>query len=203
MGSSARAKHWNTAYERGSTTGVSWFQPEASVSLRLIESLGVGPDAPIIDIGGGASTLADGLIDRGFIDVSVLDVSQTALDAARKRLGSRAAKVQWLCQDLLAWTPPRRYAVWHDRAVYHFLVDVLDRRRYADILKASIADDGHVVLATFAPDGPDKCSGLPVARYGPSELVAGLGEFKLVATEREEHVTPTGHMQPFTWVVAR
>jgi hypothetical protein len=203
MGSVQRASHWDSAYETRSPTGVSWFQPEASVSLRLIGSLGVAMDAPIIDIGGGASTLVDGLLDHGFSDVTVLDLSEAGIDAARVRLGSRRDAARWLREDVLSWRPSRRYTVWHDRAAFHFLVDAADRDRYRTTLRSALAEDGVAVIATFAPDGPDRCSGLPVARYGPEELVAELGGLEIVTTERETHTTPSGIVQPFTWVVAR
>ncbi len=202
MSSSYRASHWDSAYKSRSATGVSWFQPEASVSLRLIGSLGIGSDQPIVDIGGGASMLVDGLLDRGYTDVTVLDVSQAALDSARDRLGDRADKVHWLREDLLDWEPTRRYSVWHDRAVFHFLVDDVDRERYRGALRTGLAPDGFIVMATFAENGPEQCSGLPVARYTASDLAEEI-ESRLVATEREEHMTPAGGIQPFTWVVAR
>ncbi len=201
--SERRRVHWDAAYERVTPTGASWFQCEPTLSLELMHALGLSPDAPIIDIGGGASTLADALVERGFVDVTVLDVSLTALDAARDRLGERADRVQWLREDLLEWEPPRRYAVWHDRAVFHFLVDPSDRERYASTLRAAMAPGGSAVIATFAPDGPEQCSGLPVSRYGPEELSAALGSLRIAETRREEHVTPAGVVQPFTWVVVR
>jgi hypothetical protein len=195
--------HWDAAHRERSVTGVSWFQATPAESLRLIDPLGLSSDAPIIDVGGGASVLVDALISRGFTDLTVLDVSEVALNAARDRLGDKAEGVVWLCEDVLQWEPSQRYALWHDRAVYHFLVEAEDRRRYAKLLKAGLDEEGVVVMATFAPDGPERCSGLPVARYGPVELVAELGDLSLVKSEREEHVTPAGGIQPFTWVVAR
>lgn len=188
---------------RSGPTAVSWFQPEPTVSLDLIDRLDLRPSDPIIDIGGGASRLVDALLDRGFTDVSALDVSEAALEEARARLGGRATLVTWLHEDLLDWRPSRRYAVWHDRAVFHFLVDPAERAHYVDALRAGLAPNGVVVMATFATDGPDRCSGLPVTRYDPDELAAAIGATEVVATRREEHTTPGGGVQPFTWIVAR
>ncbi len=201
--SSTRAEHWDTAYETGGVTEVSWFQTEPVVSLELIETLEVRRDAAVIDIGGGASSLVDHLIEQGFNDLSVLDISETALGVARQRLGA-SAPVSWLHQDLLSWRPSRRFDLWHDRAVFHFLVGKEDRDAYLDTLRAGIAPGGALIVATFAEDGPEYCSGLPVARYSAIELGSVLGEcFAVVETRREVHITPAGTTQPFTWVAAR
>lgn len=198
-----RARHWDTAYAGRGVDSVSWYQDAPSVSLELIEALGISRDAVVIDVGGGASLLAERLVERGFVDVSVLDVSAAALAEARRRLGD-AAPVSWLHEDLLVWRPERRFVLWHDRAVFHFLVTFDDRDRYLQTLRSAIQDDGFVVLATFAPDGPGFCSGLPVARYSVAELAHLLGAgFELLETRREEHITPRGVMQPFTWVAGR
>lgn len=198
-----RKAHWDHAYERAGPTSVSWYQPTPVVSSRLLEGVPVGRDAPVIDVGGGASTLVDALVERGFADVTVLDVSALALREAAARLGERSSSVTWLERDVLDWTPERAYAVWHDRAVFHFLVDDADRRRYAATLRSALGDTGgSAILATFAADGPERCSGLPVARYEPDALASVLG-LEIVHTEREEHVTPHGTMQPFTWIVGR
>jgi len=174
------------------------------VSLELIEALGISRDAVVIDVGGGTSVLAEHLVERGFVDVSVLDVSAAALAEARRRLVGDAAPVSWLHEDLLVWRPERQFDLWHDRAVFHFLVASDDRDKYLQTLRSAIRDEGFVVLATFAPDGPGFCSGLPVARYSVAELVHLLGAgFELLETRREEHITPRGMMQPFTWVAGR
>lgn len=198
----AAPQHWDTAYsERGDT--VSWHQEQATTSLALIAAA-AAPEASVIDVGGGASTLVDGLLDRGHRDVTVLDLSQVALDAARTRLGERGASVTWRAGDLLAWEPDRTYDVWHDRAVLHFLVDDADRARYAQLATRTVSLGGHVVIGTFALDGPERCSGLPVRRHGADDLAALLGDaFEPVRTEREERRTPSGNVQPFTWLVAR
>ncbi len=198
-----RARNWDSAYKRSGVQGVSWHQDAPSVSLELIEAIGVDRDAPVIDVGGGASTLVDHLLARDFVDVTVLDVSATALDVGRRRLGE-AAPVTWLEDDLLIWHPERRYGLWHDRATLHFLVTPADRDRYLQTLGTAIREDGFVILATFAPDGPATCSGLPVVRYSDADLAQILGDrFDVLETRREEHTTPHGALQPFTWLAGR
>jgi ubiquinone/menaquinone biosynthesis C-methylase UbiE len=195
-----RSEHWEGIYRRLGPENVSWFQLRPTVSLALITHLGISPQTPVIDVGGGASCLVDSLLDLGFSDVSVLDVSSAALQVARRRVGSDRA-VHWLTHDLLTWQPSRRYGLWHDRAVFHFLVDPEDRERYLRVLFRALAPGGHVIVATFAQDGPARCSGLPVARYGEEELASVFGEVvDVVAYRREEHTTPAGVVQPFMWV---
>ena len=195
--------HWDTVYDRLTPEGVSWYEPGAPVSLDLVEELALPPDTPVLDVGGGASALVDGLVAGGYSDISVLDISAPALEAARKRLPPGAA-VDWLHEDLLAWQPRRRYGLWHDRAVFHFLTDPADRMRYLGLMYRALHDGGHVIMATFAPDGPDSCSGLPVARYSAGDLTAALGSgFIVTRSGRHDHRTPSGKFQPFTWIVAR
>jgi len=198
-------RHWDAMYETRGVAGVSWYEPEAATSLALIGWLSLPPSTPVIDIGGGASTLVDVLTRRGFCDLTVVDISERALQAARERLGHNAQSVQWVCANLLAgWRPTRRYGLWHDRAVFHFFVDDAGKDRYRQLLGSALADDGVAIVATFAADGPDHCSGLPVARYGPDELVAALGnDLVMLESRREEHMTPAGILQPFTWVAMR
>lgn len=203
MGGPARSEYWDDVYRTRGADHVSWFQPEPTRSLQLIERLDVGPDTGVVDIGGGASLLVDRLAQRGFGDLTVLDVSSVALGVARRRLGSRAT-VRWVNQDVLTWVPERRYGLWHDRAVFHFLTEAPDRARYVDAARRALEPDGLVILATFAEDGPEYCSGLPVARYDADQLAAVLGSgFQPLAAEREKHVTPTGATQAFTWLAAR
>ncbi len=195
------AGHWDEIYRRRPPTEVSWYQDEPTVSLALLDALGVTPEEPIIDVGGGASVLVDRLLDRGFGDVSVLDVSAAALAHARHRLGERAPHVHWLRDDVLAWRPERRYEIWHDRAVFHFLVEEDQRTAYLAALRAALTPEARVVIGTFAGDGPQRCSGLPVRRYEPGDLASVFGaEFELVEHRRDEHHTPGGTEQPFTWV---
>lgn len=198
-----RRSHWDHAYGDSGITAVSWFQSHPSISLELIELLRVPTSSPVIDVGGGTSTLVDHLIADGFTDVSVLDISEYALGAAKKRLGP-SSPVTWLNQDLLTWRPHRTYALWHDRAMFHFLTDPQDQDRYFRLLGEAVQPGGAVVLATFAEDGPEYCSGLPVARYSPTELADRLGvAFEVVATRREQHSTPRGAVQSFTWLAGR
>lgn len=198
-----QAGRWDAAYAQSGIEGVSWYQPVPAVSLELIEALGVPRTAAVIDVGGGASHLADNLVRRGFSDVTVLDIAGSALDASRQRIGAHA-NVSFVQADLLAWRPSRRYDLWHDRAVYHFLVTDEDRETYARTLRKALIPGGAVILATFAADGPATCSGLPVRRYSIDDLGEILGgTFDRLQARREEHITPRGSIQPFTWVAGR
>lgn len=198
------AGHWENVYRTRDTDGVSWFQAEPTVSLELIEASGVGPDAAIIDVGGGASTLVDHLVTAGYRDVTVLDVSAAALEVAQNRLGTRAGDLRWVVADVLRWTPGRRYELWHDRAVFHFLTDERQRHAYREVMRSALVPGAMVVMATFAEDGPEQCSGLPTARYSPEALATAMTpEFEMVSSRREEHTTPAGVIQPFTWAVFR
>ncbi|MGH9007267.1 MAG: class I SAM-dependent methyltransferase [Acidimicrobiales bacterium] len=182
---------------------MSWFQEVPTRSLEMIEALGIHTDDPVIDVGGGASTLTDRLVEKGFGDITVLDVAAEALDASRRRLDGTAA-VTWLHDDVLSWEPRRRFGLWHDRAVFHFLTDESDRARYLTTLASALRCAGALVLATFAADGPERCSGLPVARYSAAELSEAIGpSFEVVRQGRERHATPSGAVQPFVWLAAR
>jgi SAM-dependent methyltransferase len=193
--------HWEHIYITKSPTQVSWYQERADCSLRLIQRAGIPPAAPIIDVGGGASTLVDDLLRAGFQSLTVLDISATALQLARQRLGRAADKVTWIEADITQTVLPRHgYALWHDRAVFHFLTQPSDRRRYLDALRHSIVRGGHVLVATFAPDGPPQCSGLDVLRYSPESLQGQFGRsFELVDSVRETHHTPWGGEQKFLY----
>ncbi len=192
-------RHWNAAYENGRG---SWHEDIPHRSLELITSQSLGEADPIIDVGGGTAALVDGLLDRGFRDVTVLDVSDRALAVACERLSERGEHVHWVVADVLTWTPPRVFALWHDRAVFHFLVTKAQRDRYRHQVSRAVRPHGHLVVATFAPDGPGKCSQLPVARYSAESLTDEFADdFVLVRDERAHHTTPSGGSQPFTWVV--
>jgi len=195
------AQHWEAVYLDRGPDNVSWYQREPAISLRLLALAGARPGSSVVDIGGGASVLVDRLLDEGIEDACVLDISGAALDVSRRRLGSRAATVTWLARDLLTWQPERRFDIWHDRAVFHFLTDPADRTRYARVLEAALADGGRAVFGTFAGNGPEFCSGLPVERYGPEALAAEFPRLRLVHAENEQHHTPSGAVQEFTWVV--
>lgn len=200
-----RKAHWERVYETKAATEVSWFQTQADVSRELIESAAPDRGAAIIDVGGGASVLVDDLLTAGYARLTVLDISRAALDQARARLGARADTVTWLNDDALsAALPAAALDVWHDRAVFHFLTDAGDRRRYVEQVRHALKPGGVIVIGTFAEDGPLKCSGLDVARYSAEQLVAELGAgFTLIASRRHEHTTPWGAPQAFTFVVCR
>jgi ubiquinone/menaquinone biosynthesis C-methylase UbiE len=198
-------QHWERVYSTKPSTAVSWYQEHAAQSLQLIRATGVPRDAAIVDVGGGASTLVDDLLDEGYGRVTVLDLSAAALEAARRRLGERARTVQWLEADILsAPLPEHAYDIWHDRAVFHFLTEEDDRRAYVAQVLRAVKPHGHVIVATFAADGPTQCSGLPVMRYTPSELHGQFGpSFTLLKQEREEHHTPLGATQKFIYCWCR
>lgn len=203
MGNSRRT-HWENVYTTKGENEVSWFQQSPSPSLELIVQAGAVGTSAIIDIGGGASRLVDDLVAQGFVDVTVLDLSAAALAAAQRRLGANAGQVKWIVADATNWEPARAYDIWHDRAAFHFLTDAGDRAGYLARLARGLKIGGHAIIATFALDGPEKCSGLPVARYDSASLGQALGDaFKLVHTLRHEHVTPWDSPQAFQFSVFR
>jgi 2-polyprenyl-3-methyl-5-hydroxy-6-metoxy-1,4-benzoquinol methylase len=198
--------HWESIYSAKQATEVSWYQAHPQLSLDLIRhAASNNPAAAIIDVGGGASTLVDHLLDDGFTDVTVLDISARALLAAQIRLGERASRVTWIEADVTtADLPVHHFAVWHDRAVFHFLIDPRDRRRYVRTVSHAVKPDGTVIVATFADDGPTRCSGLKVARYSPAELHGEFGdEFHLLEHYRETHHTPFRTEQKFIYCLCR
>lgn len=196
-------QHWDNAFARRGITGVSWYEPTPSTSLTLIKTLDVHPDAAVIDVGAGASRLVDCLLGRGFSDISVLDVSDAALRVVSDRL-PHDAPLTCISADVLTWRPHRAYSLWHDRAMFHFLVSAADRRRYLETLLAALEPGGAVIIGAFAREGPDRCSGLPVQRYSADELAAALGhEFQVLQTRCSDHQSPDGVVQPFTWIAAR
>ena len=197
------AAHWDAAYAQGDDTH-SWFEKHPDMSLRMLDSARVSAADAVIDVGGGASPLARALLDRGFGDLTVLDISAVGMQHARDRLGSRVNQVHWLTADVLSWHPRRRYQAWHDRAVYHFLTTDGHRQQYLHTLDTATAPGAIAVFGCFAPDGPQQCSGLPVARYSPAQLARQLGvKWNLMSQDREEHITPAGTIQPFTWIALR
>lgn len=200
-----RKAHWERVYETKAATEVSWFQTQADVSRELIESVASDRARAIIDVGGGASVLVDDLMSAGYSHLTVLDLSRAALDQARARMGSTADRVTWLEADVLNVDVPRAaFDVWHDRAVFHFLTDPADRRRYVAQVRHALNPGGAIVIGTFAVDGPLKCSGLDVARYSAEQLAAELGtDFVLITSRRHEHTTPWGAPQAFTFCVCR
>jgi SAM-dependent methyltransferase len=204
MENERRQAHWENVYTRKGEREVSWFQDNPAPSLELIVEAGTPPDAAIIDIGGGASRLVDNLVGMGFLHVTVLDLSGSALGAAKVRLGERSAKVHWIVADATNWEPLQAYDIWHDRAAFHFLTEASDRAAYIARLRRALKIGGHAVIATFALDGPERCSGLPVVRYDAASLGQALGQgFELVRTRRHEHATPWGSQQVFQFSVFR
>lgn len=206
MGSSR--SHWEEVYAAKAETAVSWYQRHPVRSLQMI--VAAAPDrtapvpVPVIDIGGGASTLVDHLLAEGFGDVTVLDIAEAALAKSKARLGAAADKVSWIVADIAHWKPPRQYRVWHDRAVFHFLTDAARQDAYIAALEAATEPGATAILATFALDGPEKCSGLPVQRYSPQTLAARVGRsFKLIDEALETHTTPGGSAQHFSYAVLR
>ena len=200
-----RSGHWESTYRRKAPTEVSWYQREAGLSMGLIQRTTPALDARIIDVGGGASTLVDGLLDAGYRSVTVLDIALGALTLARERLGPRATLAGWVMADILdAPLALGRLAVWHDRAVFHFLTDPADRARYVAQVRRAVRPGGHVIVASFATDGPTRCSGLEVVRYTPDAMHEQFGPgFRLLDSVREEHRTPTGSSQPFVYCLWR
>jgi SAM-dependent methyltransferase len=194
------ASHWQRIYQTRSPAEVSWYQSFPQRSLELIEAAGLGPSDPILDVGGGDSPLVDHLLRNGYTDVTVLDIAPAALQHAQTRLGTAAARVKWIACDVTAFEPERRYVLWHDRAVFHFFVTASDRIRYLAVLARALARGGHLILATFGPQGHDRCSGLPVQRYSEDELSSMLGsDFQLRRWELHDHITPMGLPQQFLW----
>jgi trans-aconitate methyltransferase len=198
MDPASRQLHWQGVYTSKRPDEVSWFQETPTASLELMRAAGVTPASAIIDVGGGASRLVDVLLDEGFRALTVLDVSAAALSASQARLGVSAPNVTWITADVTTWEPRQTYDLWHDRAVFHFLTEPADRAAYVRCLKAALKPGGHAVIATFAPDGPERCSGLPVVRYDGASLAAELGEgFELLRTVHHAHRTPLGSVQNF------
>jgi SAM-dependent methyltransferase len=199
----ARQAHWNRVYETRPTAELSWYQEQPEPSWRWLRAAGLSRHQSVIDIGGGDSRLVDRLLDEGIERIAILDISSTGLARARARLGARADRVTWIHADVTSdeWTTPP-VDIWHDRAVFHFLVDEQDRRRYVDRMRAALKPGGHAIIATFAADGPTRCSGLPVVRYAAPDLVTTVGHpFRCVGDAIEDHRTPGGTIQRFQWTL--
>lgn len=194
-------EYWEKVYKTKAPDAVSWFQEHATRSLEIIQSIGAASNAQIIDVGGGASTLVDDLLTGGFKHVSVLDLSTSALEVARKRLGALDQNVTWITGDIRTVDlPAHTYDIWHDRAVFHFLTEPADRMAYVRQVIRAVKSGGHVIVATFAPNGPEQCSGLPVVRYDPDQLHGEFGAaFELLEHASEEHMTPWGSVQHFVY----
>jgi len=195
-----RKEHWNQAYHSKGSQEVSWYQRRPDMSLALIAASGINKNAGIIDVGGGSCTLVDYLLEEGYTQLAVLDLSAIALDYSRNRLGTRANEVEWFEADVTSFDPPHRFGLWHDRAVFHFLTEAKDRSAYVATLRRTLQAGGTVIISTFAPEGPPKCSGLDVVRYDEKSILAELGtEFQLQEVRRETHVTPRQMDQHFIY----
>ena len=193
-------QHWDAVHRNRVPELVTWYQEHPALSLSFVAATGLGSDASVVDVGGGCSRFTDCLLDEGFTNLTVLDLSSVAIGYGCQRLGDRADEVTWIEGDVLRHRFDTTFDVWHDRAVFHFLVDPADQDRYVERLNATVPIGGHVIIATFALDGPDKCSGLPVQRYGPEALSRTLGhEFEAVDFQHETHHTPTGATQQFLY----
>lgn len=198
MDDTDRQAHWQNVYATKAEKEVSWFQEKPTQSLDMIAATGISTGAGILDVGGGASRLVDGLLERGFSRLAILDLSAKALDATKERLGRRGDGVDWIVADVTTWNPSGTYDLWHDRAAFHFLTAPADRDAYIARLKKAVRSGGHVIIATFAPDGPERCSGLPIVRYDPTTLASELGpEFERIDSKRHDHLTPGGGTQRF------
>lgn len=197
---SDRHNHWEQVYQTKRNDEVGWYQANPALSLQLIQSVAPDKNAAIIDVGGGASLLVDALLEKGYSQLAVLDISESAVKSVQKRLGERAEQVEWFVTDVTEFHAPHRFSLWHDRAVFHFLIDKADQQKYVTLLCDSLTEGAHVVLATFAEDGPEKCSGLPVERYSVEKITATLGErFELRQHRQETHLTPSSFEQRFNY----
>jgi trans-aconitate methyltransferase len=195
-----RKEHWETVYSTREARDTSWNQANPACSLAMIKRSGVRSAEPVIDVGGGASVLVDRLLAAGFRDVTVLDIAEAALQQAQRRLGEQASLIEWIEADITLFEPPRRYGLWHDRAVFHFLTTSEDRDAYKRRLGDALELGGTLVLAAFAPTGPERCSGLVIRRYDAERLKQELGRnFELHETVDERHITPAGQIQDFTF----
>jgi len=195
-----RKAHWEKVYSTRKADEVGWYQAYPEIPLHLIASTGVEKGAAIIDVGGGASNLVDALLENGYNDVTVLDLSAASLEATKARLGQASGKVKWLVADITSFAPPRQYKVWHDRAVFHFLTEPADRLRYMAAARAALPSGGHLIMATFALDGPPQCSGLDVMRYSTESLQQEVGNgFTLAESFGGLHITPSQGKQSYTF----
>ena len=195
-----KKSHWQNIYQQRSATTVSWYQQAPTLSMDLIRRACIHPDDAIVDVGGGASVLADYLLNAGFNNLTVLDISGNALSSAQKRLGAAANRITWIETDITIWRPPHAFCLWHDRAVFHFLTRELERKNYIKVLKQALSPGGHLIMAAFAIGGPRQCSGLDIVQYNSDKLSAELGgDFNLMEEINETHTTPDSKTQKFTY----
>jgi len=197
-------QHWDAKYHAAPFERLSWYQSVPQESLRLIEAAGIERNAPVIDAGGGASLLAETLVQLGYMDVTVVDCSWQALDAARFRMGGSASRVAWFCEDIRTFRSTKKISLWHDRAVFHFMTSEDDRRRYLASLDACLDEDGVAIIGTFATNGPERCSGLTVQRYDAALISSVFApRFELLSSSDVQHLTPSGSTQEFAWFTFR
>ncbi|MCW9012848.1 MAG: class I SAM-dependent methyltransferase [Gammaproteobacteria bacterium] len=196
----SREKHWNKVYTDKLPLEVSWFQNEPSMSLQLINASGVNKNSAIIDVGGGASRLVDHLLEAGYDNLAVLDISASAIEHAQSRLGHQQEQVEWFVSDVTGFESPRKFELWHDRAVFHFLTEAADRAKYLTSLNHGLRTNGHLIIATFAIGGPEKCSGLDIVQYDESRMSNELGpDYELQDVHHEIHITPDNKEQKFIY----
>jgi 2-polyprenyl-3-methyl-5-hydroxy-6-metoxy-1,4-benzoquinol methylase len=201
---SGSRSHWDEVYTAKSEAAISWYQPHSVQSLQFIDQASPDREASVIDVGGGASTLVDDLLAKGFADIAVLDIAATAFKRSKAHLGVKAEKIEWILTDITRWTPARTWDIWHDRAVFHFLTERTQREAYVAALTAATRPGATVIVSTFALDGPDKCSGLPVQRYSPETLACLLEPaFALTGRADETHITPWGTEQHFSYGILK
>lgn len=191
--------HWQGVYESKVPDELSWYEPVPQVSLELIEEAGIEHNAPVLELGGGASSLAGRLLDAGYTDITVADISGIALERAKDDLGERATQISWVESDVRDHDLGGGFELWHDRAVFHFMVEETDRDAYLAALRRTLSPGGHLVIATFGPNGPTRCSGLPVTQYGADEPSELLPDFKPVSSQLAVHRTPAGNPQEFLY----
>ncbi len=193
-----KKSHWEAIYQNKSPSEVSWYQDTPTISLELISACALSNDVEIIDVGGGASTLSDCLLEKGYTHLTVLDLSENALKHSKQRLGEKATLIDWHVEDITEFSAPKRYDIWHDRAVFHFLTDANDRQKYKNVLNASLKKGGYVIIAAFAIGSATRCSGLEIVQYNAEKLQNELGNgFTLVEQRIENHATPSGNTQVF------
>ncbi len=193
-----RKKHWGDVYQEKSPSELSWYQKEPKLSLELIRCTNVASNDAIIDVGGGASVLVDYLSKESFTNLTVLDISENAIAMAKKRLGDTAKSIEWIVSDITQFDTSQKFSLWHDRALFHFLTDPSDREIYVKALIKAIRTEGHLIIATFATGGPEKCSGLEIVQYDSEKMIAELGDnFSLVEERKEIHITPANKEQEF------
>ena len=199
-----RKKHWGDVYQEKSSSDLSWYQKEPKLSLELIRSTNVANKDAIIDVGGGTSVLVDYLVKECFTNLTVLDISENAIARAKKRLGDSAKSIEWIVSDITQFDAPQKFSLWHDRALFHFLTDQSDREIYVKTLKNALKPEGHLIIATFAIGGPEKCSGLEIVQYDTEKMIAELGDnFKLIEERKEVHITPANKEQKFNFFLFR